>query len=317
MRERMEDHDPANDLTAFADGELDAARSAEVVEYLSARPEAARAVAQSMRFRAAIGRAARTIAPPPSQVVHEQIQSLLGSDRQSATVKGSIHIHAPGAFWFKMAVAAMLFIAVGVGFDRLVFSPKLTSSGPVPATLVATVTHIHVDCSRAPSEHNHPFPHELGDLADAVKRSLNRATPYPDLSPIGYQYIGAGPCGKLVEGTAHLLYRSTRGPVTDTVSLFIQSFHDQMPLAEGKVYWAQGKGSAHPMLVWRKGNLVFFFVGDAAEPIVDAARLMNAPVGARSSSFSLSSFRVRVQSPGSESGFGVQALACLRSEFSL
>jgi anti-sigma factor RsiW len=168
----------------------------------------------------------------------------------------------------------MILLAVGLWMGREIYGNARSATGPVPATLVADVTRIHVDCSRAPDLHTAAFPKELGNLQGSLEKYLGRPVPYPDLSSIGYQYIGAGPCAKPLENMAHLLYRHKGGPITDTVSLFVQRDGSLMDLQEGKVYWAAGKDAAHPMIVWRRDNMTFYLVGDADQPVLQAAQVM-------------------------------------------
>ena len=168
----------------------------------------------------------------------------------------------------------MVFLAIGLWFGRQMNGQSPGGAGPVLASLVADVTHIHVDCSRAPDLHTAEFPKELGDLKGSLEKYLGRPVPYPDLNSIGYQYIGAGPCAKPLENMAHLLYRAKGGPITDTVSLFVQRDGPANKLQDGKVYWAAGKDAAHPMIVWRRDNMTFYLVGDADKPVLQAAAVM-------------------------------------------
>jgi len=275
MSEPQDSSYPANKLTAFADGDLNPARSADVLEYLSSHPEAARTIARQMRFRGAVGRSVRGLTPPPGEALRERITAMVARDA-ALTVRRQLPVwRQRSQFWFGAVAAALFFVALGLSFGKMIYGVAGLSDDIVPAPLVSAVTHVHVDCSRAPSLHHLPFPHELGDLKDALQADLGRDEPYPDLSAMGYQYVGAGPCSKPMEGTVHLLYQSTNSPVVDTMSLFVQKFHGQLNIADGKIYWAQDKTAAHPMLVWRRGSLVYYLVGDADGPVMNAAKFMH------------------------------------------
>jgi anti-sigma factor RsiW len=265
------------ELTAFADGNLDPARSADVLEFMARRPHEARVMARSMRFRGEVGRQIISATPPVSQSLRDRLRVVVEKDAADEAARALPPWRARSQAWLGLAAAALFFIAVGLSFGRLMFGSSLRST-PAPASVVAAVTHIHVDCSRAPSLHHAPFPHELGELSDQLKQYLGKPNPWPDLSPIGLQYIGAGPCSAPMQGTVHLLYKSTRAFYTDTVSLFVQPYRGQISAVEGKLYWAAGIDSPHPMLVWRQSGLVFYLVGDGSHEVVAAAQFMHLHV---------------------------------------
>ena len=129
-----------------------------------------------------------------------------------------------------------------------------------------------------PSLHTGTWPQALGDLGPPLKAYLGRPVPYPDLSPIGYAYVGAGPCDKPLENAAHLLYRSTEPNRDDTISLFVQKYDGRSPIEPGKVYRIAGKDAAHPMIVWRHGEMVFYLVGNDEQPVLKAAKQMKVDV---------------------------------------
>jgi anti-sigma factor RsiW len=286
MDERFE-KDSALLLTAFADGELDADLRAAVLEYLAAHPEQAARLVDEAHFRQAVARSMERAAPPAPAELRQRIERLtaepLREDRPLVADRpapGPIPIrqNSRGAngslFRWVAALAALVCLVSGLVIGRM-SGKDSAGTRPLPASLVSELTHTHVDCSRAPSLHNAPFPKELGNLEGPLKTYLGRPVPYPDLRPIGYEYVGAGPCAKPLENTAHLLYRSTREPITDTVSLFVQPFVGQVNIQEGKVYWAAGKDAAHPLMVWRKDGLVLYLVGDAPQPVSAAAGVMH------------------------------------------
>ena len=282
MAERMvQPDDQARRLTAFADGELPGVELAAVQAHLASHPADAARVAAAARFRQGVAAALIARTTPPSDSLRERVAAIaLKAAGDAADHPLPALRHHPR--WFAVArgaLAAMILLALGIVVGRTIFGPKpAASSSPVPASTVAFVTHVHVDCSRAPDLHTAAFPQELGTLASRLERYLGRPVPYPDLRPIGYEYIGAGPCGNRAEQTVHLLYKAIGGPVTDTVSLFVQPYHGQAPIDEGKVYWAAGRDAAHPIIVWRKDDMVFYLVGDADQPLVRAATLMHVPV---------------------------------------
>jgi hypothetical protein len=182
------------------------------------------------------------------------------------------------------AAASIAFLAIGVMLGRTGLHGPAEAIGPsslpVPATYIAEATRTHVDCSRYPSLHTGSWPQALGDLGPPLKAYLGRPVPYPDLSGIGYEYVGAGPCARPLEHAAHLLYRSTTPKDVETVSLFVQQYDGHSPIQPGKVYRIAGKDAAHPMIVWRYADMVFYLVSDAEEPLEKAARAIHVEVPA-------------------------------------
>jgi hypothetical protein len=77
-----------------------------------------------------------------------------------------------------------------------------------------------------------------------------------------------------------LLYRSTDPKDVETVSLFVQKYDGKSPVQPGKVYRIAGKDAAHPMIVWRHEDMVFYLVSDAEEPLENAAKAIKIEVPA-------------------------------------
>lgn len=268
-------------LTAFADGELRGADAVAVQAHLAAHPADAARLAAAGRFRQGVAAALLSNTPAPSNDLRRRVAAM-GTEVPGSQGPGAGFIGPSHYRWrtrAALAAAAMIFLAIGIVAGRMIFGPpRAKDSPPVPASIVADVTWVHVDCSRAPDLHAAAFPKQLGKLEGRLERYLGRPVPYPDLRPIGYEYIGAGPCGRPAEQTVHLLYKAVGGPIADTVSLFVQPYHGQVHVDEGKVYWAAGRDAAHPMIVWRKDDMVFYLVGDADQPVAKAASLMHVDV---------------------------------------
>lgn len=278
MTERV-DNEMVPDLIAFADGELDAAASADVLEFLSTHPQEARDLARMMRFQAAVARNLESATPAASDALRSRVSGLLAQN-QGAYRRVLPAWRRQSQVLFGFAAAALLLLSIGLGSGWLLFSPSTELAGGVPAITVQRIDQTHVECSRAPSLHNLPFPHEMAELEGELKACLGNGKTYPDLQAVGYEYVGAGACTGFLPGMVHLLYKSAHGPLSDTVSLFVREYHGEVHLVDGKVYWVQAKDAAHPTLVWRKGGLVFFLVGDAPRPVEQAAEMMHLDVPA-------------------------------------
>ena len=302
--------DPTNAdryLTAFADGELDADHGRAVLHYLATHPEAASRVEGELKFRQAVGRVMMRM-PAPSAALRDAIgRTELPSGPEASTATASVAPARP-TITFRpaaapaiderrlarrlflrrtlplAAAASIAFLAIGVLLGRKGLRPTtdttVATALPVPATYIAEATRTHVDCSRFPSLHTGSWPEALGDLGPALLKYLGRPVPYPDLSGIGYEYIGAGPCARPLENAAHLLYRSTDPKDVETVSLFVQKYDGHSLIQPGKVYRIAGRDAAHPMIVWRHADMVFYLISDAEEPLENAARAIKIEVPA-------------------------------------
>lgn len=248
-------------LAAFADGELDAAQTLAVLNYLHGRPELLEALRTQQRLRVAAERAIRVSSPPVPDEVRRRIEAMAVAQPPAAAA-------APWRRrWVMPAVAAALLVG-GVLAGRFAFPPRtkppvVATADVVPPTLVAHASRVHADCSRlGGAMHTAGFPTELGGLAALVKSDLNSQDAHPDLSPIGFEFIGAGPCAAPLAGTAHLLYRSTTPGHPRWMSVFVQPFSGQFALDQGKIYDLSGPRSPFPVLAWRTGRVVYFLIGD-------------------------------------------------------
>ena len=211
--------DPSNAdryLTAFADGELDTAQGRAVLHYIAGHPEAASRVESELKFRQAVGRA-MTSTPAPSASLRDAIgrmkvetEAAPAASVASAKPTMTFRPAEPGIDKRRLgrrlflrrtlplaAAASIAFLAIGVILGRNGLHPTTDAASgtplPVPATYIAEATRTHVDCSRYPSLHTGSWPQALGDLGPPLKAYLGRPVPYPDLSGIGYEYVGAGP----------------------------------------------------------------------------------------------------------------------------
>ena len=175
-----------------------------------------------------------------------------------------------------MAAAVLLAVGVWAGRHGSVAPSVGTTADVLPAAVVARAEEVHGFCARlADGLHTGGYPADVAALAPAVERDLHTDHPYPDLSPIGYRYRGAGPCGRPLADAAHLLYRSVRPGSVSAVSVFVQPWHDQYPLAAGgRLYTVSVATSPFPMLAWRTDRVVYFLLADDAPTERRAADLI-------------------------------------------
>lgn len=260
-------------LTAFADGELDAAQILAVLEYIRAEPEALDLLTEQQKLRVAAMRTVRATAPPVPPALRERIEALSAAAavQPKPTPKSAATRAWASRLPWLLSAAVVLGILGGITIGYLALRPRepdgeTTAAAPrydVPPSTVAAVTGVHVDCSRfAARRHATTFPEELDGLSSAVKQDFNRDSPYPDLSNLGYKLIGAGPCRAPLADTVHLLYRSTSEDVNDTLSIFVRPADGEPNLDQGKFDLVSDSSAAHPMFAWRTARAVYFLVGD-------------------------------------------------------
>ena len=257
-------------LTAFADGELRSAESMEVLDYLAANPQAMARVAGQQRLRLAAERSVRASTPPVPELLRQRVAA-------AAAAAATVIRPAPGpadpaprrrlftSMKVLLPVGAAACVAVGVSIGRS-WSPKpVGHEGPLAAAITSELTRVHVDCSRYPDHFHEPaFPREVRAVPAALLTHLGAAAPYPDLSAMGYEFAGAGPCELPGAKTVHLLYRPRRADMADTVSVFLQADAGQVGVEPDTVYVASPPDAPHPLLLWRSAGVVYYLVADDA-----------------------------------------------------
>jgi anti-sigma factor RsiW len=283
----LDPHSLRTELSAFVDGELDRAASERLLLHLVANPEAMETLRHLQRLTADAGRVVRVRTPPPSESLRESVRQLTGAEPQAKSSAPRPQRSSRMDGWWVVlpqAAAALLLLVIGIGIghhsstrDRTVLRPGLDTTGAdvIPAAFIAQAEEIHGFCSRlAEGLHTAGYPEELAPLASSVEHDLHSDRPYPDLGAIGYRYRGAGPCGVPLGDTVHLLYRSTRPGSVEAVSVFVQPWHGQFPLDEGRLYTVSVATSPFPMLAWRTDRVVYYLLADNATTLTKAATLI-------------------------------------------
>jgi anti-sigma factor RsiW len=284
--EPINPHSLRRDLSAFADGELDPAAAERLERHLADDRAAAEHLNNIRQLSAAARRTVRAHTPPPSETLLQRLQQLSSPEAPSVPAAPSFRPRALPALWFVLprALAAAILLAVGIWIGHLLSRPESPTVGPgpealsadvLPASVVAQAEEIHGFCSRlAEGLHSGGYPADIAPVAASVERDLHSVHPYPDLRSIGYRYRGAGPCGKPLPDTAHLLYRSLVPGSVKAVSVFVQAWHDQYPLKPGRLYTVSVATSPFPMLAWRTDRVVYFLLADDTATEQAAASLI-------------------------------------------
>lgn len=281
MSDPLDNLTPARRVWAYADGELDAGRSAETLGRLAADPAAARAVEHEVRLRAAVARLLSDV-PPPGDDLVRKVSAL--AFRMPVAAEGSRPLGVRPA-WRRPAVAAAAAVLLAAGllvgrYVTPVASPVAQNPTPaaaaIPVGFVTDATRIHVRCSRAADHDSHVgWPASYAALENPVRRYAGGERPYPDLSGIGFRFAGCGPCGRPGQQGVHILYRAAAGP--DAISLFVERDQGQFAIDPGRPYDCTRPDGVHPVFAWRAEGLVFFLVGNAREPVEQARRALKLP----------------------------------------
>ena len=266
-------------LTAFADGELDASAILSVLDYLAAHPEGLELMRNQQRLRVAAGRAVRAGAPPVPAALRQRIESLASASTAAVPRPPA----GPRPSRWRIPLVAAAFLLAGLLAGRWVLAPKPTTPvvvAPardpiVPVSLVVQASRVHADCSRLTAGlHAAGYPKEMSGLSRAVQEDLGSDNPYPDLSDIGFEYVGAGPCSAPLQNTIHLLYLSKDRAKHKAVSVFVQPNTGQFELRPGNLYLLSGPRSTFPVFAWRSDSVVYFLVTDDPDTADKARELI-------------------------------------------
>ncbi len=267
------------DLSAFADGELDAAATRHLLRHLLDDPAAVERLRAYQRLTTAARRAVAAATPPPSEALRSRL-SQLAPPTVTADAARPVVRRGPWAGPGRAAVAASLLLGgLAVGYRAARPTPPVEhpAADVLPASVVAHAESIHADCSRlALGLHAGGYPADVAGLAADVEHDLGTLNPYPDLRPIGFGFRGGGPCGHPLADAAHLLYRSVRPGSLAAVSVFVQPWHGQYPLAPGRLYTVSVPQSPFPMLAWRTDRVVYFLLADNEATERSAVNLIRA-----------------------------------------
>ena len=291
MSEPITPHNLEEHLTAFSDGELDAAIHPALFRYLQEQPEALRRLEQEQHLRLAARRLVEGSAPGPSGELRARIEALEVDEDEPSADGRVTPTSSPGrrrrsvARWLAGPLAAAALLGLGFVWGRHLVSPVgVVVAPPPPAELAiaSDVTSVHVDCSGIASRlHDAGFPADRPQLQAAVTRAFGGAQPHPDLSAAGYAIVGAGPCRHPLEDTVHLLYRATGEEARDTVSVFVRPDRGDAVMEPGRAYELRGVAHPHPVFAWRKGGVRFFLVADGIDPARRVLAALGIPAAER------------------------------------
>ena len=259
-------------LAAFADGELDVEQTLEVLDQLIMDPDATNRVVHQQQLRDAVARVIRSQTPQTPKDLKTTVGQLAEHEpapRYSGqrTVAGRIGRWSP--------IAAVLLIGAFLGSQFIGTSNVADADDRILTDAhVKKFTLCHVVCTRK-TQKLPPIP-RMPDNIQALPGPLEDYLGTPltvdsmDLSLLGYTYQAAGECPVPGGRAVHLVYEAA--PETgrqDSVSLWVEVYTGTPKLDQGRVYHVNSNDAAHPFLVWRKGNLAYYLIGDSAKHTQD------------------------------------------------
>lgn len=284
MPEPIDDKEVRKYIEAFADGELDVEQNLRMLEHMAMNPGATRRVMHQQQLRQAVDRALREATPPIPPSLRETIERLATEanrgDRAEARSRSSRRgIVARIGRWLPAVAAAVL---LGASVVLFVLSQPPAGDAPLLETRhiqTAGLVARHAACSQQ-LENLHRADHFGTQIADipgkvAEKFEMSQTIPVLDLSSLGYAFAGAGDCAAPGSPAVHLVYHADAGP--GAISVWVRPAAERdRDIEAGKLYAAAPGKDQHPLLMWRRGEVIYYLIGDDADKVREAARLLAA-----------------------------------------
>lgn len=209
---------------AFADGELEVTQNVEALEHLNMCPGCAQRVAAVGVLRSAVKNAYGVQKAPAG--LHQRVRLALDNERIAAETPAILS--RPGRRYpflsrltVSLGMAAAVAFAAGIWWSRAPTVPRAGTLTVVPGRAVADVREQHEKCVRASRRHHdESLGHDPDTIAAMLGRELNMTVLVPDLTPYGFDLIGADRCGIRGRPGAHVLYRGrSHGPILSVFSV--------------------------------------------------------------------------------------------------
>ena len=218
-----------DELHAYADGRLEAARHAAVAEWLAAHPDRAAEIADWQRQNEAI-------AALYGHVGKEPVPARLSPRALARDLR-----HRRAGVW-RLAAAAVFVFAVGIGSGYLLRGPGTPVLAP-DERLIAAAVDAHQLFS---VQKRHPVEvvaTEKAHLTTWLSNTLDRRLVMPDLSGAGLSLVGGRLLPSGASAAAQVMYQTASG---DRVTLYITPRSSSDPGATryehigrlGALYWA-------------------------------------------------------------------------------
>ncbi|MFQ5463714.1 MAG: anti-sigma factor family protein [Phycisphaerae bacterium] len=297
---------------AFADGELCVEKNLDALEHLNMCPVCARRVADVQNLRAALQRI--NPPQPASPELRQRISAALdrvvleGSGAPVALQPSSKPQDAPTQSdasgphptrsradgpdrsrpgtpppryrWSRgnamLAMAAAVIFCMGIlelwsGSSQAPFPPNTVEAGTV-----AAARKQHAQCSgQGPNHHDPSLPRDLRGAAKGLSEKLGLHVKAPDLSSLGFDFVGAGACGLSGTPGAHILYKSEK--YGSMFSLFTVARIKDLSLQKGTRIGARGcliemGNHEAAVVIWHEGRQSYIgcACGNLPESVLEA-----------------------------------------------
>ena len=300
MNQPMDDNEVRRYVEAFADGELDVEQSLRLLERMAMDPQTTKRVLHQQQLRQ---RTARVMGEPgqaPAEL-RQQLEQMAQSTPAPGEMAPTAHrsdqrrrrarrgVVARIGRWTPAAAAAVLLITtisiIGLNQQANPTPPPTQSNSLLTSSQVDRFERRHVRCSQGVDPMMKPwlFPDHVTKLPGALTDYFDRPMQVGalDLSVLGYDYVEAGECRVPGRGAVHVLYRAAAGSDrSDTLSLWMRREDDQLDLEPGRLYVAAGDESPHPLVIWKRGGMVYYLAGDALERVQRVASHLRGEDGA-------------------------------------
>lgn len=277
MVEPIDENQARKFLAAFADGELSVEQNLRVLEHMAMNPQATRRVMHQQQLRDYISRTLCHQAPSAPESLRRRVEMMKVDTADRRPVLARI------GRWFPAALAAGLLIAALVLTQRTPQIPTLPPADTDASVVVASeqasrFARRHTRCSRMLADMNNAqrYPRELAELPEALHQIVGSAhLPSLDLTAAGFRYKMAGDCRIPGQLSSHLVYESITGS-RDALSLWVTPYRPDRHAAiePDTLYESADPGRVHPILFWRRDDVVFFLVGDDLGRTTEAAALL-------------------------------------------
>ncbi len=278
-------------LPAFADGELDVEQNLRVLEHMAMNPEATRRVMHQQQLRQAVDRAMQDPTATAPDSLRESIEQLAAqtpitptsTPPEAAPAQEPSHHDTPRQAptlgwigrWVPAAVAAVLLISATALFYQ--FNPTATAS-PVSDARYAVFVNRHLGCSRMIEKlmHMERFAQNLEALPESLAAYLgDQPTPGLDLASIGYTFYAVGQCNAPGGQSVHLVYHHKDHPDgQNALSLWIRRYTGSPAIKPDQPYLVAPSGTPSPMIVWRRGGMIYYLIGDSLGSVGTASQLL-------------------------------------------
>jgi anti-sigma factor RsiW len=271
------------DLMAFADDELDGDAKVELLRQLVEHPDDARALVHQQQLRSAVEKAMTASTPAMPAELRSRIEAMVEPAAVETDTSPIARLGFVGR-WMPAAVAAVLLLGavvvlnVMMRLDQPSTRPDQIAGTNLPPTALHPIDlHLvgdetlsrfagrHERCTTTPGTlMEADWPDNLERLPAALSEYLGAPTSgVLDLSALGYQFAGAGPCRVPGDKSAHLIYHRITDGERESISLWICPDDQRYDVPEQQMYRVTDPDAAHPVLLWRSNGTIYYLVADS------------------------------------------------------